>query len=301
MDKARSTSSLLKHISPDMLPDFLAGSYERYKQDTALFTTWLAKAAASCGYKPKATKRQDSEQPGPTNSLAPTGCLRVPEAVIPEPALTSTGRLKGKERKAAKDAADKAKNANLDIPESRTPSTVKYTITTGELLRQAEAVAQSRVRSRVQMPASLRVIVERAIRARQRCSEWFQKSNVQNKYADKQHVHFIEILKQSLKILEACVEAEASTQKQQKQDEPPLERTASVANRFAALKVEESPDIDPSQVFEVAAAVNGVQKTKASKGESAIDVYELEDVDEFDEELAFIIFCPCRFISRLHR
>ena len=284
-----------------MLPDFLAGSYERYKQDTALFTTWLAKAAASCGYKPKATKRQDSEQPGPIKPLVPTGCSEVPKAAIPEPALTSTGRLKGKERKAAKDAADKAKNANFGMPEPQAPSTVKYTITTGELLRQATAVAQSRVRSRVQMPASLRLIVERAIRARQRCSEWFQKSNVQNKYADKQHVHFIEILKQSLKILEACVEAEASTQQQRKQDEPPLERTASVANRFAALKVEESPDVDPSQVFEVAAAVNVAQKTKASKGESAVDVYELEDADEFDEELAFIIFCPCRFISRLHR
>ena len=284
-----------------MLPDFLAGSYERYKQDTALFTTWLAKAAASCGYKPKATKRQPSEQHGPISPPASIDRSDVPEAAISGQVLPSTGRLKGKERKAAKDAADKAKKSNVDTSESRAPSTVKYTISTAELLRQAQAVTQSHVRARVQMPAGLRVVVERAIRARQRCSEWFQKSNVQNKYADKQHTYFIEILKQSLKILEPCVEAEGSAQKNPKQDPPSLERNASVTNRFSALKVEESPDVDPSEVLEVAAAVNAAQNPKASKDKPVIAVYELEDEDEFDEELAFIVFCQCCFISRLAR
>ncbi len=274
-----------------MLPDFLAGSYQRYKQDTALFTTWLAKAAASCGYKPKATKRQHSEQLGSTKDSAPTGCSEAPKAAIPELALPSAGRLKGKERKAAQEAADKAKEPKVDTSESQAPSTVRYTITTKELLRQAEAVTQSCVRSRVHMPASLRTVVERAIRARQRCSEWFQKSEVHNKYADKQHTHFIEVLKQSMKILEPCVEAEGSASKHRKQDEPSPEGIASVTNRFAALKVEESPEVDPSEVSEVAVAVNVAQKTKASKSEPVVAVYELEDEDEFDEELAFIIFC----------
>lgn len=273
---------------PAMLPDFLAGSYERYKQDTALFTTWLAKAAATCGYKPKATKRQNSEQPGPTN----------PPAAISEPDLPSTGRLKGKERKAAKDAADKAKRPNFVSSESQAPSTVKYTITTEELLRQAEAVSQSHATSRVQMPASLRAVLERAIRARQRCSEWFQKSEVRNEYADKQHIHFIEILKQSLTILEPCVEVQGSAKKHQKQDEPSLEGNGSVTNRFTALKVEENRDVDPSEVFEAATAVNVVQTIKASKSDPVIAVYELEDEDQFDEELAFVIFC---FFEDLHR
>ena len=279
-----------------MLPDFLAGSYQRYKQDTALFTTWLAKAAASCGYKPQAKKRQLSK-PGPTKPPAPIESSQVSKAAIPEPVVPPTRRLKGKERKAAKDAANKEKKPNVHTSESQAPSTVKYTITTAELLRQAEAVTQSRVKSRVQMPASLRTVVERAIRARQRCSEWFQKSDVHNKYADKQHTHFIEILKQSLKILEPCVEAESSAQSHRKQDEPSLDGNASITNRFAALKVEESPDVDPSEVFEAAAAVNMAQKTKTSKDE-AVTVYELEDEDEFDEELAFIIFC---FFEDLHR
>ena len=268
-----------------MIPDFLAGSYKKYKQDTALFTTWLANAAASCGYKPEATKRPHSEQPAqvkPANSESP---------------LPSTPKLKGRERKLARDAAAKAKKANSDIPKPQLPkpqlpSTVKYTITTAELLRQAEAVTQSGARSRVQMPATLRAVVERAIRARQRCSEWFQKSEVHNKYADNQHTHFIEILKQSLKILEPCVEeAEPSAKAHGKRAEPASEGFASIANRFAALDVEDLLDVDPSEVSEVAAAVNSAQKAKPSKDGPVISAYELEDEDDFDKELAFIIFC----------
>lgn len=200
-----------------MLPDFLAGSYQRYKQDTALFTRWLAKAAATCGYKPKASKHEHSNQRGPLNFPIVnlpilTECSDVPKPAISGPSLPPTGRLKGMERKAAKDAASKAQKPDIDASESLRPSTVKYTITTAELLLQAEAVAQSSGNSRIQMPASLRSIVERAIRARQRCSEWFQKSDVHNKYADKRHTHFIEILKQSLNALAPCLEAEGFTQ-----------------------------------------------------------------------------------------
>ncbi|KAI4131242.1 MAG: hypothetical protein LQ338_001336 [Usnochroma carphineum] len=272
-----------------MLPEFLAGSYKRYKQDTALFTTWLAKAAASCGYKPNVTQRHQSEQAGPSKSPAAKENSEAPKA---------GGRLKGKERKAAKDAAARSKNTDDDVAPSQPPSTVRYTITTSELLRQAEAVRCSHVKSHVKMPASLRTVVERAIRARQRCSEWFKKSEVRNKYSDKQHTHFIEILKQSLETLDPCVEAEGAGLKYQKQDGPLLERTASVTNRFSMLKVEESPEFDPEQVSEVAGTVNEPTKSQTSKGESEIAVYELEDEDEFDEELAFIIFC---FFEDLHR
>ena len=284
-----------------MLPDFLAGSYERYKQDTALFTTWLATAAAKCGYKPKATKRQHFEQSRPAEPPVSIGRSKVPQAAVFGPTSAPTGRLKGKERKAAKDAVDRAKTSNIDNSEPQPPSTVKYTVTTEELLRQAEAVGQSHARSRVQMPASLRTVLERAIRARQRCSDWFQKSDVHNEYADKQHIHFIEILKRSLKILEPCVEVEGSAPKPRTQDEPSLEETRGITNRFTALKVEESQDVDPSEVFEAAAAVNVAQKTKVSKSEPVIAVYELEDEDEFDEELAFIVFCKCHSNSQLVR
>lgn len=270
-----------------MIPDFLAGSYKRYKQDTALFTTWLANAAASSGYKPQATKRPHSEQPAQVKS------------VNSDSPLPSTPKLKGRERKLARDAAAKAKKPKVDTPKAQLPSTVKYTITTAELLRQAEAVTESRPTSRVQMPAALRAVVERAIQARQRCSEWFQKSQVHNKYADNQHTHFIEILKQSLKILEPCVEeAEPSAKVHGKRAEPLVEGSASISNRFAALNVEDLLDVDPSEVSEVTAAVDVTQKTTISKDGPIVSAYELEDEDDFDKELAFFIFC---FFEDLHR
>lgn len=261
-----------------MLPEFLAGSYKRYKQDTALFTTWLAQAASSVGYNPNGTKHSPSQQP---------------ESVAAEPAHSAApkgARLKGKARKAAKDAAAKVKEPNVGTSESQAPSTVKYTITTGELLRQAQAVAQSSRKFNVKMPATLRAVVERAVRARQRCSEWFQKSGVRNQYADKQHTYFISILERSLKILEPCVQSETAGPEQQTQNEPLLE-SSNVNNRFSSLKLEETPEADPTEVSEIAAAVNIPAKTAASAGESEIATYELEDEDEFDEELAFIIFC----------
>ncbi|KAL8891100.1 MAG: hypothetical protein Q9192_005785 [Flavoplaca navasiana] len=54
--------------------------------------------------------------------------------------------------------------------------------------------------------------------------------------------------------------------------------------------MEESPDADPVEVSEVAAAVNIPPKINASKTDPEIAVYELNDEDEFDDELAFIIF-----------
>ena len=53
--------------------------------------------------------------------------------------------------------------------------------------------------------------------------------------------------------------------------------------------MEESPDADPVEVSEVAVAVNIPPKTNASKTDPEIAVSELNDEDEFDDELAFII------------
>ncbi|KAJ5088391.1 hypothetical protein N7456_012007 [Penicillium angulare] len=45
-----------------MLPEFLQGSYKRYKEDTNAFATWLLEAAVKCGYKP-----DDFENQGTTS------------------------------------------------------------------------------------------------------------------------------------------------------------------------------------------------------------------------------------------
>ncbi|KAL8843498.1 MAG: hypothetical protein Q9170_000002 [Blastenia crenularia] len=147
-----------------MLPEFLAGSYKRYKQDTALFTTWLTKAATSVGYKPKALKRQQPDQPDSAQSSSSVGAENV------KPALPTSGRLK--------------------------------------------AIIYSQV------------------------------------------------------------------------------------HRFSLLNMEENPEVDPAEDSELYVAVSEAAKITSSKGRSEVAVYELEDKDDFDEELAFIIFC---FFEDLHR
>lgn len=86
------------------------------------------------------------------------------------------------------------------------------------------------------------------------------------------------------------MQSETAGPERQTQNEPLLE-SSNVNNRFSSLKSEETPEADPTDVSEIAAAINIPARTAASAGESEIATYELEDEDEFDEELAFIIFC----------
>lgn len=131
-----------------MLPEILAGSYLRYKEDTNVFTTWLSKAAVACEYKP--AQRQQLKQ-RPAQQQTPT----------------TTPRLKGKARKEAKAAAAESKKLsdNNDAPQP----TVKYNVTTQELLNQAEAVAKCG-KATVKLPDSVVRILQRAIGARKRCA-----------------------------------------------------------------------------------------------------------------------------------
>ncbi|KAI4250806.1 MAG: hypothetical protein L6R42_008622, partial [Xanthoria sp. 1 TBL-2021] len=204
-----------------------------------------------------------------------------PEPLAAEPtqsAIPKGARLKGKARKAAKDAAGKAEEPSVDTSESLAAARVKHTITTGELIRQAEAVAQSYLKFDEKMPASLQ--------------SW---SNVPCELVKAYLLH-----RDPGAVSEATgtlCGSEGCWFRATNQDEPLLERN-SVTNRFSSLKMEETPEVDPTEVPEVAAAINSPAKTKASQGEMDIAVYELEDEDEFDEELAFIIFC---FFEDLHR
>lgn len=80
-----------------MLPEVLAGSYSRYKEDTNVFTTWLSKAAIACGYRAPKIQRQDKIEPPKQQSQG------------------SASRLKSKARKEAK-ALPKLAKALEQIP-----------------------------------------------------------------------------------------------------------------------------------------------------------------------------------------
>ncbi|KAK6389984.1 hypothetical protein LTR65_006036 [Meristemomyces frigidus] len=97
-----------------MLPEFLAGSYKRYKEDTDVFTIWLAKAAGACGYTSTDVARQKA---------AP---MKPAKAAIVAP---TAPKLKGR--------------AQAPPAEEPKAPAARYTVGTQDILRQAQAVASS--------------------------------------------------------------------------------------------------------------------------------------------------------------
>lgn len=176
-----------------MLPDVLASSYRRYKEDTNVFTTWLSQAAQACGWKP-ATKPQVTPVESPT--------INTPKAP----------RLKGKERKLAQDAAkagNQSSNGAAKDPKSEALPTVRYTITTGDLLRQTAAVS-GWTKEKIRMPPNVQRILERAISARKRCAAWFQRTDSRNKFSNVSHRYFIDVLQKAADTLRGEDEPSAS-------------------------------------------------------------------------------------------
>ncbi|KAF7872868.1 uncharacterized protein EAF02_008939 [Botrytis sinoallii] len=160
-----------------MLPDDLASSYSSYKADTSLFTNWLFKSAIACGYK------------------IPIVTSPIQDVLTPVPVLKPQPRLKGKARKLAKESKDKQK-VQESVPVLRAPSN-KYTITTTEILKQANFVT-----GKIELPQTVRKVLQRAIQARQRCANWFESSNFENQSSNKGHQHFIGLLKDILSALD---------------------------------------------------------------------------------------------------
>ena len=268
-----------------MLPQFLSGSYQRYKEDTTVFTTWLSRAAMTCGYKSPNLTQQE---------LAPPKVL-----LDSSNGKTASARLKGKARKEAKAAGQIPKVPANNSEPSRIP-TVKYAVTANDLLRQAEVVAAS-AKPRIQMSSGILRVVERAIDARQRCAAWFQKTGVEQDAAStERHLHFIHVLQSALGILKPCYAT--STPKRQAQTQEGKSRSSSstasgipsdtLSNRFEALGVEDAEDVLDIDVVDC-----GALKAKStSRKESSYEVFELDFDDEID--ITFDIFC---FFEDLHR
>ncbi|KAI4274048.1 MAG: hypothetical protein LQ337_004224 [Flavoplaca oasis] len=141
----------------------------------------------------------------------------------------------------------RSKEADVDARELPAPPTVNYTITTGGLPRQAKAVAESYVNPGVSMPANIRNVVERAVRA------------------------------------QTCMESSGSVPARQNH-RGYVEPNTSISNRFSSLEMEERPDVDPVDVSEIATAVEIPTQTNASKTDPEIAAYEVNDEDEWDDE-----------------
>lgn len=259
-----------------MLPEILAGSYKRYKEDTNVFATWLSTTAKACGYKSEA-----SPQP-PVQKDAPK---------------TPSSRLKGKARKEAQKAAANGDGPSQDVKLADLQVT-RYTVKTKDFLDQAKVVTKS-VRPRIQMPLNILRVVQRAIHARKRCADWFRKTGAKDEASIEGHDHFINVLENALAILLPCCLKSVQTSKQeQKPKTSALEPESShiLSNRFGMLNVEDTNDIVLDLAASDISATSAAKKSSKATTPHSWDVYELEI--QHGTDLAFLIFC---FFEDLHR
>ena len=176
-----------------MLPETLFGTYQRYKQDTTQFTTWLSKAAIACGFNPaKFTKLTDASAQPSIKSKA------QPDSKAP--------KLKGRARKLARDAlAQEVKaRAEAEAKKSREDKadkpTIRYAVTSKELLAQAKQVASSRDPT-ITVPQTVLFVLKRAIQARKKCIAWFEKGGGEDQACTDNHAKFVIVLEEVVSIL----------------------------------------------------------------------------------------------------
>ncbi|KAI0133331.1 hypothetical protein F4776DRAFT_671349 [Hypoxylon sp. NC0597] len=253
-----------------MLPDCLVGCYAQYKEDTKVFTTWLGQAARACGYQVDAQKTAgtSAQTPGPSQ------------------------RLKGKARKAAKKEAEQKATEAGHIDEV---NVVKYAVTTEQLLLQADLVYNNK--ANIPMPLAIKASLERSIKIRRRCSEWFERngSNIAETTKDG-HLNFIKVLETILEKLSSQVNQPKAEGNRKTSAKSARAGNADVElqNRFSQLTVDY---IDDS--FELTATQVAITTTKKAKGQQprSVDVFELEAKKEHDK--VFAIFCLFEDLFRI--
>lgn len=193
------------------MADEIRGTYKIYKDATNMFLSWLAETAKSRGHK------FQSE----TNTNSNTEATR-----------TSKPRLKGKARKAAREAASKA-------PQQPPPAGEKHQLSLKDFTACAETPAKTRDPV-VLIPSSIRAIAVRALALRKRCANWFARqvqTSEETLIGNFGYRYFNNWLEDILSILKPCgdvFDTEVNPQADAKFD---------LGDRFSSLSIEEpSPE-----------------------------------------------------------
>lgn len=241
-----------------MLPSFLDGTYNRYKNDTSAFVRWLSENSQKCGY------------------------VTTVKGATPIPP-TKTPRLKGKARKEAKktESSKPASSSNATgMPQKSVDSSL---VSLKDLLLFAVAIVES-TDPVIMVPANIIRAGLRAVSARKRCAEYYKSQTPDNEAAKSNHSHsyFISLMEQVMKALQprfATTNAESATKPEDLR--PTKDIFEHLENRFAVLDVEE-----PSEQDDVG-ATTAVPKVSHP-------VYRLESSENsqnVEEEKLFAIFC----------
>lgn len=198
-----------------MLPAALGSTYERYKHDTAVVSSWLVQTAKRHGY------------------------AKPLEDVSGEPKAKSA-RLKGNARKQMKKAADSGIN-KLASGKKR----YEYTLAIKDFVPLAEFIAAVKQPKPVSIPLTITTTLSRVIRVRKSFSAMLAtEGGAIDVDADVKHSNFVSILEKVRDILRPLVGALDLSEMHETVPEIP-------ANRFSGLEVYETseaflsaPDVD---------------------------------------------------------
>ena len=257
-----------------MLPQFMSSSYQAYKKDTAILLQWLSQTAEQCGFTSQTPIQSIKELPKPSQ------------------------RLKGKDRKKAKEAAAKhglshenaAELGETARPLERRKASIK------EFLSQAKAIVNSQ-HPHVIVPASIIKAGLRAVTARRKCATWFREHFAISGAGNTEHWFFIELLEEVISILSTnCSIPPLAIGKDSSHPTPATSTRKAqntLANLFSILDLDEpedSPDKDAEKTL---------AKDKSPQVMKPVLEYEVEDEKDFEEENAlFAAFC---LYEDLHR
>ena len=208
-------------MSADTLAiDSISGSYQKYKEDTTVFCTWLNKTAVVCGYD-------------------------APQPVTPSNSQPTNTKSRAERRQADREKA-KAEGKKVDKGNPPVLVTTKHVVRTQEILRQAEKICQS---GKFPVPHAIGQVLDRAIMARKRCSEWFQTNKADNGHSTEGHLHFISILEKALEILTPLFDPKTTKSKDRgyhdhQNSSADLEKAfIATSNRFEGLAIQDPKDI----------------------------------------------------------
>ncbi|KAI1158261.1 hypothetical protein F5B18DRAFT_104106 [Nemania serpens] len=232
-------------------------TYKQYKEDTESIAGWLAQNAARCGYR--------------VADMSP-----------------STGRLKGKTRKQARDAA---KSGSAQAAKEKHP----YTINVSDFTLMADAIAS--FKPAVKIPTALGNLFSRAIETRRLFGDWYGQHAHDEHQSNQRHSHFANVLSNTWEILRPFEQArKAGTSKasgkasghrsQPGQRQPGLSDEPSVhlANRFSALHVETSSEQDT-------AAESAAQPDKSDCAlENVVPVAIIKSEEDIEDDFLLAIY-----------
>lgn len=257
-----------------MLPEALLSKYKQYKHDTASIAAWLHSTAHRCGYDSQA---------------------------VAKPVTTpAAGKLKGRARKLARDAASAAKKPQSDAGKNASSNgETKYEVKIREFVPMAESIADyAAVNAGVKISTGTVKIFKRCIQARTGAIEWFRSSAGADSDSDgdtkstEGHTHIVNVLQQALQALIPVHDLQELEKASFKLSEANLSKKTdpalSLSNAFTHLEIEELDE-----------PVNDATRSAAATpvGSSAAPQKVTYSAEEDSEEWIFALFC---FFDDLH-